>query len=192
MIHVPTHPDADRLCGGCAQQQQAARGGFGGSLEGGGQPAVQLQDAFVGADQSQCALAVRAGGLDLNREQRRGGRDPGHPLHFAGDRLGEAFGRAGGQFERGVPRDAVRDFFERADDGAMRDLHREQQRHASGDAGDRHQLAQRLHAQVVAVEHRQRAQLADHCPLAESAGPGSRPRPTSPSRSGSVNLPSRI
>ena len=53
---------------------------------------MQRQDAFVGADQRQCALAVGAGGADLNREQRRGGCDPGHPLHFGGDRLGEAFG----------------------------------------------------------------------------------------------------
>ena len=76
---------ADRLRGGGAQQQQAALGGFGGSLEGGGEPAVQGQDAFVGADQGQCAPAVGAGGADRHREQRRGGRDPGHLLHFGGD-----------------------------------------------------------------------------------------------------------
>ena len=76
-----------------------------------------------------------------------------------------------------MPRDAVRDFFERADDRAVRDLDAEQQRHAGGDAGDRHQLAQRLHAQMAPVKSRQRSQLLDHRrppgePSARPAGSG--------------------
>ena len=173
-------------------------GGFGGALEGGGELAVQGQDAFVGADEGQCApftVPTPPGDADRHGEQRCGGRDPGHLLNFGGDRLGEAFGRARGQFERRAPGDAVRDFFEGAGDAAVRDLDREQQRHPGGDAGDRHQLAQRLHAQVAAVEQGEGAQAADHRPLAEwvaRLGLGLGLPRRSPPRSASVNLPSRI
>ncbi len=94
-------------------------------LEGGREPAVQREHAFVGADEGQCApftVPTHPGDADRNGEQRGGGRHAGHLRHFGGNRLGEAFGRARGQFERGVPGDAVRDFFEGAGDAAVRDL----------------------------------------------------------------------
>ncbi len=163
------------------QDQQPALRGFAGALELQGEPASERRDLFGRAHQRERPAALRPDGDDRLLEDRRGGLHAGHVFDFFSDALVEAFGSPRGEFERRAAGDAVRDFFEGARDAAVGDLDGEQQRDAGGDPDDRHQLAQRLHAQVAPVEEQQRAQVADHPPIAACA-----------SRSGSVSLPSRI
>ena len=65
--------------------------------------------------------------------------------------------------------DTVDDLFKGARYAAVSDLHGKQKRNACSNTHDRHQLAQRLHAQMTPIETKQCAKT-DHRPISAVSG----------------------